>query len=925
MEKWIEIGRLLSVPQSSRLCHWGVVLLACLAFFHSLPQTHAQAQPPAYGNGTCNASNEACKPGLVIPMWLPDVTEIALPETLFRAIVYFIFFMYLFVGVAIASDRFMAGIEVITSKETELDVVDAQGKHQKITVRIWNETVANLTLMALGSSAPEIMLAAIEITHTNFVAGDLGPGTIVGSAAFNLFMITAICCVCIPDGEVRKIKHLHVFVVTALWSVFAYLWLLIIVSVTSPKEVEIWEAVLTFIFFPVTVFTSYVADRRFILRSWCDSCVEPDEADEGVHMYINPHGTVVASQGATAPTVVSHRQSRFWQNDTELLEEFERHRNQYIKIIRDLRHKYPDIDKQTLEEMAEMQVIQACPKSIAYYRILATRQMTAKGKLLRRSTVEKRNSMIEEEQIVSKMVSVPDTTQIFFEPSYYTVMENVGSFTVTVARYGGNLQHTVKVDYWSQDGTAVAGPDYVALKGSLTFQPGDTVKEIKVEIIDDDVFEEDEHFYIHLGNLVVNNVAAENGRTHGDVNISQPDMATVVILDDDHPGIFLFADEEMTVTENIGDLLVKVCRSSGARGCVAVPFHTVEGTAKAGQHFVLGTGEIYFDDDETEQYIKIHIVDDEEYEKTESFAIELDEPYILKKGSAKRDGLVTGREVEERLQEMAKPRRGEITRINIIIKESQEFKSVVDKLMKKANTSLVVGTSSWREQFVEAITVSAGDEEDDNAEEIVEKLPSCLDYVMHFTTLFWKVLFALIPPTDYWGGWACFLVSILMIGVLTAIIGDLAASFGCTVGLKDAITAISFVALGTSIPDTFASKVSAINDRYADSSIGNVTGSNAVNVFLGIGIAWSMAAIYHAAHGNKFYVDPGTLAFSVTVFCVLAFFCVVILILRRRPKIGGELGGPVGAKWATATIFTLFWLVYLLVSSLVSYCYIKGF
>ena len=36
------------------------------------------------------------------------------------------------------------------------------------------------------------------------------------------------------------------------------------------------------------------------------------------------------------------------------------------------------------------------------------------------------------------------------------------------------------------------------------------------------------------------------------------------------------------------------------------------------------------------------------------------------------------------------------------------FQSVVDKLLKKANVSLVVGTSSWREQFVEAITVSAG-------------------------------------------------------------------------------------------------------------------------------------------------------------------------------------------------------------------------
>ena len=59
---------------------------------------------------------------------------------------------------------------------------------------------------------------------------------------------------------------------------------------------------------------------------------------------------------------------------------------------------------------------------------------------------------------------------------------------------------------------------------------------------------------------------------------------------------------------------------------------------------------------------------------------------------------------------------------------------------------------------------------------------------------------AMCVCVDYWGGWACFTASIVMIGVLTAFIGDLASSFGCTIGLKDAITAISFVALGTSVP-----------------------------------------------------------------------------------------------------------------------------
>ncbi len=44
------------------------------------------------------------------------------------------------------------------------------------------------------------------------------------------------------------------------------------------------------------------------------------------------------------------------------------------------------------------------------------------------------------------------------------------------------------------------------------------------------------------------------------------------------------------------------------------------------------------------------------------------------------------------------------------------------------------------------------------------------------------------------------MVSIIMIGVLTAFIGDLASHFGCTIGLKDSVTAVVFVALGTSVP-----------------------------------------------------------------------------------------------------------------------------
>ena len=98
--------------------------------------------------------------------------------------------IYFFLGISISADKFMEAIGVITSKTRTIYIAG-----EKVDVLVWNETVANLTLMALGSSAPEILLAIIETCSLGFEAGDLGPGTIVGSAAFNLLVITAICIV----------------------------------------------------------------------------------------------------------------------------------------------------------------------------------------------------------------------------------------------------------------------------------------------------------------------------------------------------------------------------------------------------------------------------------------------------------------------------------------------------------------------------------------------------------------------------------------------------------------------------------------------------------------------------------------------------------------------------------------------------------
>lgn len=118
------------------------------------------------------------------------------------SVLYLLLLCWTFMGVAVVSNIFMEAIERITSKKlTRPKKGGAKGEVD--TVLLWNPTVANLTLLALGSSAPEIILAILEIVLNGFEAGELGPGTIVGSAAFNMLIITAVCIMAIPSPQVQ--------------------------------------------------------------------------------------------------------------------------------------------------------------------------------------------------------------------------------------------------------------------------------------------------------------------------------------------------------------------------------------------------------------------------------------------------------------------------------------------------------------------------------------------------------------------------------------------------------------------------------------------------------------------------------------------------------------------------------------------------
>jgi solute carrier family 8 (sodium/calcium exchanger) len=310
-----------------------------------------------------------------------------------RAILYLIGLLWVFLAVGLIADVFMGAIEVITSKES----ISVTKTGAKVPVKIWNATVANLTLMALGSSAPEILLSVLEIFQNDFFAGALGPGTIVGSAAFNLLIIIAVCIVAVvPVGE-RKIEGLDTYSCTAFFSIFAYLWLVIILKVSSPDVVKFWEAFVTFLMFPLLVALAYMIDANML---WVPGVPKSS--------HITQIGT-----------------SHFHPYEIE-------------KYLTELEAKHGHLTPEQREEMMVAALQAKAKPSRAQYRMMATRNMTGGKKMHLQTPANAKKVAIEMSSISNgKEVAIPDQV-VNFKASAYSVLENAGKIVCIVTRDSAN-------------------------------------------------------------------------------------------------------------------------------------------------------------------------------------------------------------------------------------------------------------------------------------------------------------------------------------------------------------------------------------------------------------------------------------------------------------------------------------------------------
>lgn len=419
--------------------------------------------------------------------------------------------------------------------------------------------------------------------------------------------------------------------------------------------------------------------------------------------------------------------------------------------------------------------------------------------------------------------------------------------------------------------------------------------------MDDPNWEPDEDFKVQLLDEVTQQ------RLPGDDT-----ECTVLIQDEDKAGTIGFPETFLNVPRKDNTMFITLIRKDGSDGEIRCTLNTdcnvdnVPGKKAAVEHkdFVpIKEMEVVFKAGEVDQRIEIEMPFCEEEKDEDGQDLDPEEGDTVSFKLVLSNPMPTGTKLSKRQNCFVNIEPGCDED-----KKDLERKKWLDFYMSEQECS-------WGNQFKVACMLGPSIDQDDL---IVEDV-GCGSAFYHFLAIWWKVFSAIVPPRNYWGGWAAFLVALALIGVVTTIIGEVATILGCVINLKPAVTGITLVAMGTSLPDTFASMTAAKTSENADSAIGNVTGSNSVNVFLGMGLPWLIATIYwRVNHDSDYEVPPGSMSFSVVMFLSCSMVCFLILGLRRC-CVGGELGGTGCARNLSAGILFSLWLIYVIFVSLEAY------
>jgi uncharacterized repeat protein (TIGR01451 family)/uncharacterized delta-60 repeat protein len=201
---------------------------------------------------------------------------------------------------------------------------------------------------------------------------------------------------------------------------------------------------------------------------------------------------------------------------------------------------------------------------------------------------------------------------ISFSAPSYVVSEAATNAYFNVVRANG-VTGVVTVNYFTRDGTALAGARYSATNGALIFASGETNKTIVVPIINTTTVEGDQTFSVVLTNAT------------GGATLRSPSTALVTIIDDD-VGLS-FTAPIYVVSEAAGSVSLSVFRQNGTNATTTVHYATTNLTASAGTNYVANTnGTLTFGPGETLKSFSIGVLHDPRVTGDLSFGVNLSNP-----------------------------------------------------------------------------------------------------------------------------------------------------------------------------------------------------------------------------------------------------------------------------------------------------------
>jgi uncharacterized repeat protein (TIGR03806 family) len=193
-----------------------------------------------------------------------------------------------------------------------------------------------------------------------------------------------------------------------------------------------------------------------------------------------------------------------------------------------------------------------------------------------------------------------------------TVDEGAGEASIQL-NLSAESGRVVSVSYATTDGSAAAGSDYEATRGTVTFAPGETAAAIRVPVTNDSVSEGDESFSVSL-------TTASNATLVATA-------ATVTIAEDPVSGAITIADVDVS-EGNVGSksVQVSVALSAAQNSPVTVDYQTIDATASAGDDYQARNGTVTFAPGETLASIAVPVLGDTDDEDDERFQLRLSNP-----------------------------------------------------------------------------------------------------------------------------------------------------------------------------------------------------------------------------------------------------------------------------------------------------------